>query len=50
MDGKSFVTARGWEDLSDMIRLYEQNRIDVNEKLVVQYLQNKKTPTVLLGQ
>ena len=42
VDGKSFVTARGWEDLSDMIRLYEQNGIDVNEKLVVQYLQNKK--------
>lgn len=42
VDGKSFVTARGWEDLSDMIVLYEMNGIDVNEKLVGQYLQNKK--------
>lgn len=42
VDGKSFVTARGWSDLSDMIRLYEENEIPVTEKLVGQYLQNKK--------
>lgn len=42
VDGKSFVTARGWCDLSDMMRLYEQHGIPVNEKLVSQYLQNKK--------
>ncbi len=42
VDGKSFVTARGWSDLSDMIRLYEQNGIKPNEKLIAQYLQNKK--------
>ena len=24
VDGKSFVTARGWSDLSDMIKLYEK--------------------------
>ena len=42
VDGKSFVTARGWSDLSDMMRLYEKNGITVDEKLVVQYLQNKK--------
>jgi hypothetical protein len=42
VDGKSFVTARGWSDLSDMIKLYEKHGIDVNEKLVSQYLQNKK--------
>lgn len=42
VDGKSFVTARGWSDLSDMIRLYEDNGIPVTEKLVGQYLQNKK--------
>lgn len=42
VDGKSFVTARGWSDLSDMIRLYERNNIKVNEQLVIQYLQNKK--------
>ena len=42
VDGKSFVTARGWSDLSDMIKLYEQNNIIVNESLVAQYIQNKK--------
>ena len=42
VDGKSFVTARGWDDLSDMIKLYEKNNIPVDEKLVAQYLQNRK--------
>lgn len=42
VDGKSFVTARGWSDLSDMMKLYEQHGIAIDEKLVVQYLQNKK--------
>ncbi len=41
-DGKSFVTARGWLDLSDMMRLYEQHNIPINEKLTGQYLQNRK--------
>ena len=40
VDGKSFVTARGWSDLSDMIKLYEQNKIKVDGKLVSQYLQD----------
>lgn len=42
VEGKQFVTARGWSDLSDMIRLYEKNKIVVTEKLVSQYLQNPK--------
>lgn len=42
VDGKSFVTARGWSDLSDMIKLYEQKGFAVNEQLISQYLQNKK--------
>lgn len=42
VDGKTFVTARGWSDLSDMIRLYEKNGDIVDEKLVRQYLQNPK--------
>ena len=40
VDRKSFVTARGWEDLSEMIKLYEKNSITVDIKLVSQYLQN----------
>jgi len=42
VDGKSFVTARGWSDLSDMMHLYEQHDMVIDEKLVVQYLQNRK--------
>lgn len=42
VDGKNFVTARGWSDLSDMIKLYEQLEIETDEKLIGQYLQNKK--------
>lgn len=42
VDGKSFVTARGWDDLSQMIILYEKNGLIVDEMLVGQYLQNKK--------
>jgi hypothetical protein len=42
VDGKSFVTARGWDDLSKMIELYEQHGIQVDESLVIQYVQNKK--------
>lgn len=40
LDGKRFVTARGWEDLSQMIKLYEKHSIPVDEKLTGQYLQN----------
>ena len=41
-EGRSFVTARGWDDLSEMIKLYEDNDIPVNEELIIQYLQNKR--------
>ena len=41
-DGKRFVTARGWDDLSEMICLYEENSLEVNEKLIVQYLQDPR--------
>ena len=42
VDGKSFVTARGWSDLSDMMKLYEHHGLMINEKLIEQYLQNRK--------
>lgn len=42
VDGKSFVTARGWEDLSEAIRLYEEDRMDVDLVLTGQYLRNDK--------
>lgn len=42
VDRKSFVTARGWEDLSEMIRLYEKHGIKVDLNMIGQYLQNPK--------
>lgn len=42
VDGKLFVTARGWVDLSEMIYLYEQNDIEVNLELVSQYIQDER--------
>ncbi len=41
-DGKHFVTARGWDDLSEMIYLYEANGLEVNELLTAQYLQDAR--------
>lgn len=42
IEGKSFVTPRGWEDLSKMLYLFEQNVLKVDEDLIIQYLQNRK--------
>lgn len=39
-DGASFVTARGWDDLSAMIKLYEGQAHPGDELLVEQYVQN----------
>ena len=41
VDGKRFVTARGWIDLSDMITLSEREGIAVDELLIAQYIQDK---------
>ena len=40
--GKSYVTARGWEDLSAMMLLCEEEGFTVDETLVAQYLHNEK--------
>ena len=42
VDGRHFVTARGWEDLSEMMKLYEENGIKVDELLIGQYIQHEK--------
>ena len=42
VEGKTFVTPRGWEDLSKMLRLFEQHSMEVDEDLIIQYLQNRK--------
>ncbi|MDO5409596.1 MAG: AAA family ATPase [Lachnospiraceae bacterium] len=41
LDGKRFVTARGWEDLSQILYTYEKLSISVDEDLIVQYLQHR---------
>ena len=38
--GKSFVTARGWEDLAEVISLYEQLGKTCNRELFVQFLRD----------
>lgn len=42
LDGKSFVTARGWDDLSDIMRVFEQLGKPIDYDLIVQYVQNEK--------
>ncbi|MCR5794739.1 MAG: MoxR family ATPase [Solobacterium sp.] len=42
VDGKSFVTARSWDDMSQMIKLYEFNGIRVDHDLIAQYLQDEQ--------
>ena len=42
VNGRSYVTARGWEDLSEILTLYEEEGMKVDETLVEQYLRNDK--------
>ena len=42
VDGKRFATARGWSDLSEMLKLYEEIGMEVDEDLMGQYLQNSR--------
>ncbi len=41
--GKNYVTARGWEDLSDMIKVYEEDGKQVTDDLIGQYITYEKT-------
>lgn len=42
VNGRSYVTARGWEDLSEMLSLYEEEGMKVEDTLVEQYLRNDR--------
>ena len=42
LDDKSFVTARAWDDLSQMITLYEENELAVDRDLIGQYVQDEE--------
>ena len=43
VDGKTFATARGWEDLSRLIQAYEKLGKKVDREVVHQYIQHWKT-------
>ncbi|MCD8018521.1 MAG: MoxR family ATPase [Clostridiales bacterium] len=38
VDGTRYVTARGWEDLSTAMQIYEKKNFPVNKTLIAQYL------------
>lgn len=40
--GRSYITARGWEDLSQMLFLYEEEGIVAEESFVGQYIRNER--------
>lgn len=40
--GRAYVTARGWEDLSQMLFLYEEESLTVTEELAAQYLGHER--------
>ena len=40
--GRSYVTARGWEDLSEILCHYEEESLTVDETLVGQYIRNER--------
>ena len=49
VDGKFFVTARGWEDLSRLLQSYEKLGIGISEELVEEFLQKKETARDFAG-
>lgn len=42
VNGRSYVTARGWEDLSEILLLYEEEGMKADETLIGQYLCNDR--------
>ena len=42
MDGTQFVTARGWEDLANLLNTYESLGLQADEELIRQYIQHQK--------
>ena len=46
IDGKQLVTARGWSDLSLMMKAYEKHGFPITEDLIGQYVQYEKIAKV----
>ena len=43
VDGMHFVTARGWEDLSYLLKSYEELHLSVNETVIYEFIHHKET-------
>jgi len=43
VDGIQFVTARGWEDLSCLVKVYKELSIDVDEEIIYEFIQHRET-------
>lgn len=43
VDGTEFATARGWEDLSRTMLVYEQINVAITDSTIYQFIQHKKT-------
>lgn len=42
VDGKRFATARGWQDLSELLTVYEKLGMEVDQEVICQYIQQEK--------
>lgn len=42
VDGRTFATPRGWEDLSTMLKVYDQLGKEMDREVVVQYIQQER--------
>ncbi|MBQ6537550.1 MAG: AAA family ATPase, partial [Eubacterium sp.] len=40
-DGKKYVTARGWEDLSNLISVYRDEKINITEEVIFEYISHR---------
>ncbi len=42
VDGKRFATARGWQDLSELLTVYVKLGMEVDQQVIFQYIQHEK--------
>jgi len=42
VDGIQFVTARGWEDLSCLLKVYKELNVAVDEEIIYEFLQHRE--------
>lgn len=42
IDGKRFVTARGWQDLSEILKVYDELGLLMDQEVIIQYVQHAR--------